>query len=438
MAIGISFGEDRIDEDIVNIPDMAKVDEQAKDAILELEKKLEKIKEDTTPVVVKKKAQKSKISPEDVDNMPEDDLMEGIDSEVRDLYEKFNAFMEQRGELKQDLGTKQVIPTGIDLIDTILGGGFAVGSISILVGNPGSGKSMLAMQTLGSAQRKFNGRAVVSFLDAEQSTTTQRLYNLGVKLPKIRPYSDFTLEKVFSFLELTCVQKEQEGKIDTPTVVVWDSIANTLSTKEQEIDDVNQTIGLKARILSRLLPKYVAKCAKYNICLIAVNQLRDLISIDRYHPASNDLKFMTSSKDMPAGNAIKYNAFHLVELKIRGLTDIDKHGFNGVIVGAKCVKNKLFPPNIEVNIVGDFVHGFSNFWTNYTFLTDNKIIQAASWNTLPGYSKKFRTRDANKLYNTDPEFQKSFDELSKTSLQEFARKHEDLNYTEDLPEENEE
>jgi len=267
---------------------------------------------------------------------------------------------------------------------------------------------MLAIQTLGQGQQQYKGNMLGAFLDSEEATTQIRLANLGVRYPKIKPYSDITVEKVFKFIEGMCVFKQEKGIVDTPSAVIWDSIANTLSQAEIT--------------LSLLIPKYVAKCAQNNIALIAVNQLRDVISMGQFG-APRDLKFMSSTKDMPGGTILKYNAFHLLEMKVKsaiapGATeDSAKYGFEGVICKVKCVKNKLFPPNIEVELVGSFVSGFSNFWTNYNFLKNTKRLNSGAWNylvTLP--EKKFRTKDAPTMYKTDQDFRTAFKAAVKEAI----------------------
>jgi len=59
-----------------------------------------------------------------------------------DLFEEFNSFLETKAKISSDTGIKQTIPTGIDVLDTILGGGFVVGAFNIIVGQPGSGKCL--------------------------------------------------------------------------------------------------------------------------------------------------------------------------------------------------------------------------------------------------------------------------------------------------------
>ena len=367
-------------------------------------------------IAIGKEPEKNEVITE-IEEKVEVDIGIEEENQARELYAEFSAFLEQRDGIIPDIGTKQIISTGIDLADAILGGGFAIGALVIIVGQPGSGKTMLAIQTLAQGQRQYKGQLLPIFLDSEEATTTIRLSNLGVNHPKIKPYVDITVEKVFKVLEGLCVYKAEKDIIKTPSVVIWDSIANTLTEKEREADEPKSVIGYKARVLSMTIPQYVSKCAKHNICLLAINQLRDVLDMGMFS-APKDLKFMSQTKDMPGGQILKYNAFQLVEMKVGKAVEVEKLGFEGIRVKIKCVKNKIFPPNIEVTLVGSFTHGFSNFWTNYEFLRDNKRLVTGAWNYLVSMpDKKFRTKDAIKIYNEDETFRTAFDAAAKETIQ---------------------
>jgi RecA/RadA recombinase len=269
---------------------------------------------------------------------------------------------------------------------------------------------------MGKMMDNYAGKIISAFLDAEEATTKIRLKNLGVRYPT-KLLNDITVEKVFKFIEGVSIFKQEKDIVDIPSMVIWDSIANTSSQKERETEDINSVIGYKARLLSMLLPKYIAKAAKNNICIIAVNQMRELLALGQFAPPK-DLKFMTHSKDVPGGQALKYNAFHLLEMKVGQVLTQDKYGFDGVKTKVKCVKNKLFQPNIEIEILGSFNSGFSNFWTNYNFLAETKRLNTGAWNYLVSYSeKKFRTKDALNLYKTDESFRMEFDKAAKEAIQ---------------------
>lgn len=401
--------------------DEAKDKEMNEEIEINSEEVLDSIKLDTSKEVDKEEV-KNKVDSVVIDHTSEE--IEVIENEklTKELHAEFSSFLETKADLKEDTGIKDTIPTGIDLVDAILGGGFVIGALGIIVGSPGCGKSMLAMQTLGQGQKKFKGDLLGGFLDSEKATTSLRLWNLGVRYPKLRPYSDVTVEKVFKFIEGLCIFKREKKIVETPSVTVWDSIANTLSQKEIETDNPNEVIGYKARLLSILVPKYVAECARHNICFLAVNQLREVLNIGQF-TAPKDLKFMSASKDMPGGQILKYNANQLVEMNVKSVISpntaekSDNYGFEGVIVKLKCVKNKLFPPNVEIEIVGSFVTGFSNFWTNYNFLKSTKRLNSGAWNYLVSYpDKKFRTKDAPQHYKEDQTFREKYDEAVKEAI----------------------
>jgi RecA/RadA recombinase len=331
-------------------------------------------------------------------------------------------FVIQKTDTKESSGIIDTIPTGIDLLDTILGGGVGSGTLTLIAGNPGTFKSAIAGQILANAQKKFRGKTSSHYMDTESAMTTKRLMSLGVSNPPIKPLDDITIERVFKVLEAIISYKELKKLVDIPSTVVWDSVANT-TTEIERTDttlDINKVIGLRARILSFMIPRYVSRLRDYNISLIAINQLRDKIEMGRFAPAA-DLRWM-GEKSMPGGNSLKFNAFHLILLKVKGDIDSKKFGFSGVTLEAKCIKNKLFTPNVPIQMIVDFNKGISNFYTNYNFLIDNDIIKSSAWQEMPNYNSKFRTIEAENLYNKDKEFKLAFDAHVKTSLKIFAEK----------------
>ena len=104
-------------------------------------------------------------------------------------------------------------------------------------------------------------------------------------------------------------------------------------------------------------------------------------------------------------------------MKVKEVLKPEKYGFDGIKSSMWCVKNKLFSPNIPVEIVGNFVTGFSNFWTNYDFMVSNERIVSGAWNYLVDLpSVKLRTKDVPVAYNTNPEFKEAFDRAAKETI----------------------
>lgn len=358
-----------------------------------------------------------KVDAEDIKLKKIDTKKLDDENEILELYAEFNDFLVVKGDMKAEIEEKLTVSTGIDVLDAILGGGFPVGALSIVVGNPGSGKSMLTNQCMGAAQKQYKG-LLATLLDSEEATTSQRLSNLGVNNPKINPYQDVTVEKVFKMLEVMCLFKEKKGMVDIPSILCWDSIANTSSQREREVEDLNQAIGFKARLLSFLLPKYIAKCSKYNIAFLAVNQMREQLAMGQFAPAK-ELRFLSTGKSLPGGQSLKFNAHTLLEMKAKGVLDPLKYGFDGILVTATTVKCKIMPPNQTVELIGNFLTGFSNFRTNYHFLVKHKRLKSGAWNYLSAdpEQQKFRTKDAEILYNEDARFKSEFDKAVKECIQ---------------------
>jgi len=358
------------------------------------------------------------ITDEDKKKVEELKPSDNEEDEISQLTADLSAFIKEKIDIENDCPNIDKFPTGIDILDAVAGGGFGVGTFTMIVGNPGTFKSSLLGQTIAAGQRKFNGKMLATYHDSENSMTQDRLFQMGVNRPKLTPYDDISIESIFQTIEAMSAFKQLHKIEDRPSVIAWDSIANTDTKKGIESDevDINKTVGLKARILSQLFPRFIPKMKKYNISLIAVNQLREKLDMGMFSQP-NDLQHM-GNKDIPGGQAVKFNAFHLLFLRNGGDLKFEQYGFNGIKLRACFIKNKFFRPNIEVTLLVDFNKGVSNFWTNYNFLVDNKKIKAGPWNTILGYDeKKFRTKDALEIYNTDPKFKQMFDKSVQETIQ---------------------
>lgn len=406
-----SLGDDSVEVPseanmIFSAESIKKADAAISDAVNDIQKAGKITEEDKKKVSKKQQEQKVTVTNEA--------------DEIAQLSSDFSEFVNSKVEIdNSDGGNIEKIPTGIDLLDAIAGGGFGIGCFTMIAGSPGTFKSALLGQVIGSGQRKFNGRLLTTYHDSETAMTSQRLASMGVVNPPVEPYTDVTIENIFKTIEAVCAFKELRNLKEIPSIVAWDSIANTETAKARTTDDINATIGLKARMLSQLFPRYLPKMKQYKIALIAVNQLREKLDMGMFS-APSDLQHM-GNKDVPGGQAVKFNAFHLLFLKNGGDLKFEQYGFNGIKLKAAFIKNKFFRPNIPVTLLVDFNSGISNFWTNYNFLVDAKKIQSGAWNWFLSIPEtKFRTKDAKELYNTDAKFKAIFDkELQETIKSEI-------------------
>lgn len=346
------------------------------------------------------------------------------EDEKFELQMQFDQLLVKKLDLdNSDGGEFEKIETGIDLLDCIAGGGFHVGAMTMIVGLPGSFKSTILAQIIGHNQKKYDGKMICVYYDTEASMTSKRLAQLGVVNPPVKPFDDVTVEQLFQTIEAMCAYKEAKD-IKIPSIICWDSIANTSTLKERSTDDINSTMGLKQKLLSQLLPRYLPKMKKYKICLLAINQLRDKMSVGPYGPPS-DLQH-TGSYEIPGGKAVKFNSTHLLFLKVRGDLKPEQYDFSGAIVEAEFKKNKSFSPFIPISLLISHKNGIDNFFTNYKLLADNKRLTTGAWNSLVAYpEKKFRTKDAKATYNDDSKFKEIFDAEVKSVLKtQYIDKYE--------------
>lgn len=332
------------------------------------------------------------------------------------LQMEFDQFLNDKVDVdNSDGGEFMKIKTGVDLIDHLSGGGFNVGAFTQIVGMPGSFKSTLLAQIIGYNQKVYNGQMLTVYYDTETSMTTKRLKQLGVDNPPIKPYDDVTVEKVFKTIEAMCAYKQAKKITDIPSLICWDSVANTTTDAERGTDNINSTMGLKQKLISQLLPRYLGKMKACSICLLGVNQLRDRLNVGMYSPAPDLMG--TANFEIPGGKALKFNTTHLLKLQNRGQIKYEMYEFNGVQVEIEFLKNKSFSSYIKAPIIIDFKKGVSNFWTNYKLLVDNTRLKSGAWNSLVEYpEKKFRTKEAPQIYAEDPKFKEIFDRSVKEVL----------------------
>ncbi len=158
------------------------------------------------------------------------------------------------------------ISSSIPILDMMLGGGFPRGRITELVGDYSSGKSLLALLTVGCAQK---AKEIGGYIDVEKAFDPIWAESLGVNLSELivsRPNSG---EEAFDVAEK--LVKPAAGV----SVVVLDSLAACIPTAEAEEEMKQQSMGQQAKLINKGLRKLTA--ANDNTVMILINQLRETI-----------------------------------------------------------------------------------------------------------------------------------------------------------------
>ena len=303
------------------------------------------------------------------------------------------------------------------MFDTILGGGIPKEKIFLVTGAPGAGKSTIA-GLAASAWHKSDPRSIVVYADAEQSQSQHRLQILGADINRTILISQgLTVESLVQVVSSIC--KSIINKNIPSCLFIWDSESATLSEKQLAAEKVESTIGYKAKLLSWLIPQFVKIATKYNITFLIIGQFRDKIQMNAYAPSAGDLKGL-GDKTISGGNVMKYMPFQIATMKPSEDIKATDYGYAGIITKIKVIKNKLFTPNIEVELVLDYMNGYSDFWTKERLIRKCKgvtgggqaqyLINDKNPETKKG-NHTFTKKSIKDLYDENEEFRNKFEEL---------------------------
>ena len=335
----------------------------------------------------------------------------GITNESNSFGDSFKQFIFSDGDIEEKVDNNIVIPTGIDLLDTILGGGIRM-HLTMFIGHSGGGKTAMALQILKSGQTIWGDKFLSAYIDTENSIDSDRMKSLGINPKSVLLPSVNTVESLFKCIEKVCAFKQQNKELmDIPSLIVWDSIPNTHTDAMMVADERNNMLpAQRAAILTFYLPKYVDKISKYNIALLAINQYRDDVSTDMYNKKKT-LKNLKKGYTVPGGNSLVYNSMHIIDISA-GKSLEEEYGFPCSLSNVYAIKNKKFKDNIDISVLYGFDTGFSksNFWTNYEMLKTFKYIKPGAWTYLTDMPEvKFRQKEVFNVYNTNVDFKNAFD-----------------------------
>jgi recombination protein RecA len=217
----------------------------------------------------------------------------------------------------------QGISTGALSLDIALGGrGFPRGRIIELFGPESSGKTTLALHSIGCAQREGG---IAAFIDAEHALDPSWAKRLGVNLEELLVSQPSYGEEALQIAEMLI-------KSNSVDIIVVDSVAALVPKAELDGDIGDTHVGLQARMMSQAMRKLTGAIAKSRTTVIFINQIREKIGV-----------MFGSPETTPGGRALKFYCSCRVD--VRRISTL-KEGENtiGIRVKAKIVKNKVAPP----------------------------------------------------------------------------------------------
>lgn len=251
-------------------------------------------------------------------------------------------------DLVTDPRDVQVISSGSTLIDCVLGGGYALGRISNIVGDKSTNKTGSVIEVSANFYRTYP-EGLIRYNEVESAFDLPYAEKLGFPVDKVELANEdqsMTVEDFYEdLLEFTKRAKEK----NVPGLYLLDSLDALSDRSELERGIGDSTYGSqKAKKMSEVFRRLVRDLYNANVHLLIVSQVRDNIGVTFGEKHSRS-----------GGRALDFYASqilwlaHLKQLtkQVRGVQKVI-----GIKVKAKCKKNKLVMPFRECEF--DVIFGY--------------------------------------------------------------------------------
>ena len=244
------------------------------------------------------------------------------------------------------------IPTPSRNFNAATGGGFPRGRTSIIVGEEDSGKTSLALETIGYNQRR-DPDFTAGWLESEDSLEEDYLVNtMGIDLDRftlIQQQRKDAGEAALDRLE-ACIAS---GAYD---MIVVNSLKALVPSEEFKKSISDGVVGVQARMNARMTRKYTSPVSESETSFIIITHL------------SNDIgKMFGDPLVISGGKAIQYASSLTVDLRKRSITDDDPISKeDGIKIGVTVKKNHCVPdrnPYVKTQYYAIFGEGIEQYLT---------------------------------------------------------------------------
>jgi RecA/RadA recombinase len=304
---------------------------------------------------------------------------------------------EFRTQLKKEFGNSAAledddfvtdfIPTKIEPLDYLLGGGIPQGKVTEIVGLEGVGKSSFGIYMLGQIQKQ-GGLGVL--IDTESGAGDRfRFENFGVDTHKCIVSVEDLAEKAFMQVERVANYISKKN-IKAPSLLVLDSIAGLTTRAEQEADLDQAQFAVTARMIKRGLQRTKMVCRETNLAVLAINQAR--VKMGSVATAYSGPEYTS-----PGGDTLKYLAITRLFLT-RGSMLGEPKKPEGHIVKAKFIKCKTAASlgrTLPLRFYYDS-RGYDSDLSTYDVLNDAGIFGKSAWKSIvmpDGTERKWNSAD---------------------------------------------
>ena len=269
-----------------------------------------------------------------------DKLAEGFNKKAgKTMLGRISKSEDLRNELKTEW-----IPVASLNVNEITGGGIPKGKISIISGNPDSGKTMFLLETIG-LEMKRDPNFMAGWLESEGSITQDNLDQFGID-PTRFFYQRFDkangAEKAIDGVEAALLTG-----VD---MYVINSLKCLVPAEELNKDMGSMQIGLQARMNGKMMRKLKPLVTENKVAFTMVQHLSTEIG-----------KMYGDPLQMSGGLAIRYAADLILDLRKRSMApDEPVSKTEGVKIGVSVMKNHVVTnrfPYLKTEYYGIFGQG---------------------------------------------------------------------------------
>jgi len=283
--------------------------------------------------------------------------------------------------------TATFFSTGCALLDCVLGGGWARGRVSNVVGGTGSGKTLLAIEACANFTRTVPGGRV-TYVEAESAFDPAYAATLGFPAERLSLVDDIsTIEDLWKRIE-AIIQGNEEH------FVVIDSLDALTDDAEVERDFGAATYGAtKAKLLSEGFRKYIRGMGSKKLTMMVISQTRDKFNAPAFG----------KQVQRSGGKALEFYCSQILWLYSEAQIKKTVGGIErsvGVNVKARCEKNKCGMPWREAQLQITYGYGVEDILVALEWLSDAKPEALKELNeamTATNYKRYAKNLDRNQV-----------------------------------------
>lgn len=261
--------------------------------------------------------------------------------------------------VEDEFGKIEYFSSGSLTADLMLGGGWAQGRVSNIVGDRSSGKTLLATEALANWTRTVGKPENAKYVDAESALDAAYADAMG--MPRgIQLHSEGMVTVQELFVDFDHFADELDGE---PGMYVLDSLDALSDDEEMALDIDKGTYGMqKPKLLSKFFRQRCTMMANKNITLMVISQMRDKIGVT-----------FGEKKTRSGGKALDFYCSQIVWLsemaKIKR-TSLNLDRVVGIETLAKNKKNKVGLPFREAELTIMFNYGIDDEISMLNWLKD--------------------------------------------------------------------